>query len=166
MRERLDVWADAETSDALIARFGYAFVQPEGSLYPPILNLHRIDGDVTIDGPGGEITFRPFEVEHGRIDSLGFRIGDVAYLPDVSEFRDRTWEALKGLDCMILDCLRRSEHPSHFHLEKTLETLDRLSPKRAVLTNMHIDLDYETLIAETADRIVPAYDGLVIEANS
>jgi phosphoribosyl 1,2-cyclic phosphodiesterase len=86
-------------------RFGYAFVQPEGSAYPAILDLHAIDGDITIEGAGGAITFRPFEVTHGSIDALGFRIGDLAYLPDVSDIPEGAWPMLEDLDCWVLDAL-------------------------------------------------------------
>ncbi len=162
MRQRLPVYADGPTQNDLLSRFGYAFVQPEGSAYPPILDLHGIDGPVTIDGAGGPITFRPFEVIHGSIDSLGFRIGDLAYLPDVSDIPDTVWPVLDNLDCWVLDALRRSPHPSHAHLEKSLTWIARAAPRRAVLTNMHIDLDYRTVEAETPDHVTPAYDGMVI----
>ncbi len=165
MRERLNVWADGETCDALLARFGYAFVQPAGSAYPPILNLHTLDDTLTIDGPGGAITFQAFEVDHGNIDSKGFRIGDVAYLPDVSGLRDTSREAMSGLDWLIIDALRRDPHPSHTHLEQTLEWIAELNPKQAVLTNMHIDLDYETVLTETPDHVQPAFDGLAIDVT-
>ena len=161
-RKRLQIWADGATQEALMTRFGYVFVQPKGSSYPPILELNTIDGDVTIDGPGGAITLTPFKVRHGAIDSLGFRINDVAYLPDVAEIPDATWDALKGLDCWILDALRRDPHPTHVHLARALEWIDRAAPKRAVLTNMHIDLDYDTLEAETPPHITPAYDGMTL----
>ncbi len=160
MRQRLQVWADGDTGNQLLARFGYAFVQPKGSSYPPICELNTIDGPVTIDGAGGPITLTPFEVEHGSIDALGFRIGKAAYLPDVSDIPDDVWPALENLDLWIVDALRRDPHPTHAHLAKTLAWIDRVQPKRAVLTNMHIDLDYETLAAETPDHIQPAYDGL------
>ena len=84
MRERVKVWADGPTQDALLSRFGYAFVQPEGSPYPPILDLHGINGDITISGAGGDITLTPIEVVHGSIDALAFRVNDVLYMPDVS----------------------------------------------------------------------------------
>lgn len=164
MRQRLPVWADGDTQNNLLARFGYAFVQPKGSAYPPILDMHTIDGDVVIDGAGGAITLTPFEVDHGSISSLGFRIGDVAYLPDVSYIPAATWPALEGLDCWIVDALRRTPHPTHAHLERTLEWIAQAAPRRAVLTNMHIDLDYATVEAETPDHITPAYDGMVITA--
>ncbi len=162
MKSRVDVWADGPTQDSLLARFGYAFIQPEGSSYPAILNLHTIDGDIEISGDGGTITLTPFEVSHGNIDSLGFRIGDLAYLPDVSDMSPAAWDVLKGLDVFILDALRREPHPTHVHLDRALEWIAKSGAKRGVLTNMHIDLDYETVAAETPAHISPAYDGMVI----
>lgn len=162
MRARVPVWADGDTQNALLSRFGYAFIQPEGSPYPPILDLKTIDGAFDVDGPGGPITFHPFKVGHGSIDSLGFRIGGLAYLPDVAEIYDDAWAELEELDCWILDALRRTPHPTHAHLDRALEWIDKMAPKRAVLTNMHIDLDYATVEDETPDHITPAYDGMVI----
>lgn len=164
-KERLPIWADGPTQQALYDRFAYAFVQPEGSPYPPILDMNTIDGDVTITGAGGAITFSPFEVGHGAIDALGFRIRDVAYLPDVAEIYDAAWSALQGLDLWIVDALRRTPHPTHAHLERTLEWIEKVAPKRAILTNMHIDLDYAEVAAETPDHIEPAYDGLQIRVE-
>jgi phosphoribosyl 1,2-cyclic phosphate phosphodiesterase len=163
MRRRLPVWADPVTQDALISRFGYAFVQPEGSSYPAILDLHMLDGPINISGAGGEITLAPFRVEHGRIDALGFRIGDVAYLPDVSDIYDESWPMVEGLDIWILDALRRDPHPTHIHLDRALEWIERMKPNRAVLTNMHFDLDYNSVCEETPDHITAAFDGMVIE---
>lgn len=161
-KDRLAVWADGDTQNDLFSRFGYAFVQPEGSPYPPILEMHTIKGDVTISGEGGDITLTPFKVNHGAIDALGFRICDLAYLPDVAEMYDDSWAALEGLECLILDALRRTPHPTHLHLDKALDWIARVAPARAVLTNMHIDLDYAKVEAETPDHIVPAYDGLTL----
>ncbi|KCV81867.1 beta-lactamase domain-containing protein [Actibacterium atlanticum] len=161
-KERLPVWADGPTQESLYSRFGYAFTQPEDSPYPPILNMHTIDGDVVIDGPGGAITLTPFKVNHGAIDALGFRIGDLAYLPDVAEIYDDAWPTLDGLETFIVDALRRTPHPTHAHLDKALEWIERLAPQQAVLTNMHIDLDYATVADETPDHIRPAYDGMIL----
>ena len=161
-RERLAVWADGATQDRLYSGFGYAFMQPEGSPYPPILEMHTIDGDVTITGAGGAITFHPFKVGHGSIDALGFRVNSVAYLPDVAEIYDDAWSNLEDLDIWILDALRRTPHPTHAHLDQSLEWIERAAPRRAILTNMHIDLDYETVKTETPDHIEPAYDGLTL----
>jgi phosphoribosyl 1,2-cyclic phosphate phosphodiesterase len=163
MRERVNVWADQTTCDALLDRFGYVFIQPEGSSYPPILNLNLLNGPVRITGLGGEITFTPFEVEHGRIDALGFRIKDLVYLPDVSAMNNAAWDVLSGANCWVLDALRREPHPTHSHLEQSLEWIEKSGVPNAVLTNMHIDLDYETVLAETPDHVTPAYDGMIIE---
>jgi len=162
MRRRMPVWADAPTRERLLAGFGYAFIQPEGSTYPPILEMNTIEGDVTIDGDGGTITLCPFLVGHGGIDALGFRINDLAYLPDVADIYEDAWPLLANLDCWIVDALRREPHPTHAHLARTLEWIEQVKPRRAVLTNMHIDLDYDTLAAETQDHITPAFDGMTI----
>ncbi len=162
LRHRLKVWADGDTADSLLSRFGYAFVQPKGSDYPPILDLNLIDGPVTVEGKGGAVRLDPFPVNHGNIDALGFRIGGVAYLPDVLEMTDAAWAAVRGVDCWILDALRRTPHPSHAHLDKSLSWIKRARPRRAVLTNMHIDLDYATVDAETPAHVTPAHDGMTI----
>ncbi|MEM9306073.1 MAG: MBL fold metallo-hydrolase [Pseudomonadota bacterium] len=162
MRARLPIWADAQTLADLMQKFSYVFVQPEGSAYPPILDKNMIDGDIVIDGAGGPIRLSPFAVKHGRIDALGFRIGDLAYLPDVEQIPDNVWQMLDGLECWIVDALRRNPHPTHSHLAQTLDWIARVRPKQAVLTNMHVDLDYDTVMAETPEHIQPAYDGLTL----
>lgn len=162
MRARVPVWADGDTQNALLTKFGYAFVQPESSPYPPILDIKTISGPFDIDGPGGAINLRPFRVGHGSIDALGFRINDLAYLPDVATLTDEARAELRDLDVWIVDALRRSPHPTHSHLAQTLQWIDELAPKRAILTNMHIDLDYDTVNSETPDHITPAHDGMCI----
>jgi phosphoribosyl 1,2-cyclic phosphate phosphodiesterase len=159
---RLPVWADGLTAQALLERFGYAFTQPEGSPYPPILDLNPIDGPVTVTGAGGPVTLTPFRAEHGNIDALGFRIGPLAYLPDAVAIPDASWPILENLDCWIVDALRRKPHPTHAHLAMTLDWIARAKPARAILTNMHNDLDYDTLAAELPAHIVPAYDGMAV----
>jgi phosphoribosyl 1,2-cyclic phosphate phosphodiesterase len=160
MRARMPVWADGDTQEALFSRFGYAFVQPEGSAYPPILDMHTIEGDVQISGAGGTITLTPFEVKHGRIHSLGFRIHDLAYLPDVSDIKPEAWVTLEELDVWIIDALRRTPHPTHANLDQAVAWIEQSGARRGVLTNMHIDLDYDTVAAETPAHIEPAYDGM------
>jgi phosphoribosyl 1,2-cyclic phosphate phosphodiesterase len=163
MRRRLPVWADGPTTDALLSRFGYAFAQPQGSPYPPILDLHAIRGPFEIEGQGGPVRLVPFTVGHGTMDALGFRIGGLAYLPDVATIPDAAWPVLEGLDVWVLDALRRTPHPTHAHLALSLEWIARARPARAVLTNMHVDLDYATVEAETPPHVSPAHDGMVIE---
>jgi len=163
MRKRLSCWMNAATERTVMERFGYVFETPPGSSYPPIMERRQIDGPVSVDGPGGPVTCVPFEVPHGDIVALGFRIGPVVYTPDLSEMSDAAWSALQGADCWIVDALRRSPHPSHANLETALQWLERAALPRAYLTNLHVDLDYATVDAETPAHIHPAHDGLVLE---
>ncbi|WP_120501422.1 MBL fold metallo-hydrolase [Roseovarius sp. EL26] len=163
-KERLSVWADGDTQNELFAKFGYTFVQPENSPYPPILNMHTIHEDqaFTISGEGGDISLLPLQVNHGSIDALGFKIEGLVYLPDVAQIPDKIWPELEGLEYWIVDALRRKPHPTHTHLAQTLDWIERVKPRYGVLTNMHIDMDYQTLVDETADNVIPAYDGMQI----
>ncbi len=163
-RRRLDAWLDEPTSRAMHARFGYCFMTPPGSEYPPILNEHRLvpGKPVTIEGDGGPIAALPVLQDHGDIPSLGFRFGNVAYSADLVGMPDESAAALTGLELWIVDALRHTPHPSHFSLSQALEWIDRLKPKRAVLTNMHTDLDYDALRETLPAGVVPGYDGMQI----
>lgn len=164
-RRRTPVYMDEETHQRALEAFRYCFEKPEGSNYPPILE-HRLIGDGTpleIVGDGGTLTFEPITVTHGDIDALGYRIDNAAYIPDVSDISETALNKLKKLDILILDCLRRTPHPSHFCLEDALRWTERIQPKDAVFTNLHCDLDYMELSNELPETIQPAYDGLQID---
>ena len=164
MRNRLQVWADGDTQESLFARFGYAFVQPKDSPYPPILDMNTIHGGpFDITGAGGAIPFIPFKVNHGSIDALGFRMGPLAYLPDVAQMSDDAWAAVEGAQTWVLDALRYDPHPTHSHYSQSLDWIERSGAAEGVLTNMHIDLDYATLCADLPDQIRPAFDGMELE---
>jgi phosphoribosyl 1,2-cyclic phosphate phosphodiesterase len=113
-----------------------------------------------VDGPGGALTLTPIRVTHGNIDALGFRIGDLCYLPDVSDIPDAAWPEMAGLKLWVVDALRYTPHPTHAHLERTLGWIARARPAQAIITNMHIDLDYARLLADLPPGVIPAYDGL------
>ena len=166
MRRRIPVYADRVTSEVLQMRFGYCFQAPAGSGYPPILDMHHLQHGVstTISGPGGPVEALPFRMIHGDIEALGFRFGRIAYAPDVSAMPDESLRYLEELDVLILDALRYTRHPTHFSVAEALALIERVRPKRTILTNLHTDLDYETLRRELPSGIEPAYDGLQIEA--
>ena len=165
MRARVDVYMDDTTRAWLMTRFDYCFSTPPGSSYPPILNAHRMTAHepVIITGPGGDVNFTPLLLEHGDIPSLGFRVGNVAYSPDVIGIPARAFDELRGIDCWIVDALRRAPHPTHANLDMALGWLAEAQPALGVLTNMHVDLDYATLCRELPKGIVPAHDGMVLE---
>jgi phosphoribosyl 1,2-cyclic phosphate phosphodiesterase len=163
-RRRVDVYLDDVTARAVKGKFGYCFETPPGSEYPAILTAHRLapGTPVNVPGEGGDIEVLPVLQEHGDIGSLGFRIGRLAYSCDISGLPDGSLDALTGLDVWIVDALREAPHPSHFSLADALTWIARLKPKRAILTNLHSDLDYEALRAKLPPHVEPAYDGMQI----
>ena len=165
--QRIPVYADRMTSELLQMRFGYCFETPAGSSYPPILKMRHLQpgARVTLPGPGGTVEALPFRMIHGDIDAMGFRFGSIAYAPDVSRMPEESLPALEGLEVLILDALRYTPHPTHFSLSEALQLIERVKPKRAILTNLHTDLDYETLRRQLPPHIEPAYDGLQIETR-
>jgi phosphoribosyl 1,2-cyclic phosphate phosphodiesterase len=164
-RRRVDVYLDEPTSKVLNLRFGYCFKAPPGSEYPPIVTEHRLEPgrSVMVQGEGGSIAALPVAQEHGDIASLGFRFGQVAYSCDLSGLPGESAAAFSGLDVWIVDALRYRPHPSHFSVDDALGWIDRIKPARAILTNLHSDLDYQALRARLPANVEPAYDGLTFE---
>lgn len=163
--QRLPIHMDAATSAVVTRGFGYIFETPPGSNYPPLLDEHRIHAGhpVVLTGPGGVIEALPFDLNHGEIDALGYRIGDMAYTPDVKAIPDVSVPFLRDLDLWVIDALRYRPHPSHFSLDEAMSWLERMKPRRAVLTNLHTDMDFETLRRRLPDGVEPAYDGMRLD---
>ena len=164
-RQRVPIWADAPTLAMLKLRFAYCFESQPGSDYPPILAANEITPGKPIEavGAGGTLSAIPFCVHHGNIEALGFRVGDVAYTPDLNGIPAASVPHLQNLDLWIVDALKRTPHPSHFSLAQTLVEIERFKPRRALLTNMHVDLDFATLEAELPPSVGVAYDGLKVQ---
>jgi phosphoribosyl 1,2-cyclic phosphate phosphodiesterase len=161
-RKRIPLYLNRSTGKEILARFSYCFVSPPGSDYPPILDHHAIEAgeNRTIEGKGGPVTLSAFLVQHGNIPALGYRIGDAAYTPDVNDIPRESWPQLENLELWIIDALRYTGHPSHFSVNDALSWIDRFKPRRAILTNLHSDLDYEVLRQQMPDGVIPAYDGM------
>lgn len=163
-RRRIEVFMDEATSRDVTRKFSYVFRTPAGSQYPPLLDERRLvpGREQSFEGAGGSIVVTPFRLNHGEIDALGLRIGDVAYTPDLNGIPPESAPFLEGLAVWIVDALRYKPHPSHFSLREALAEIARFRPARAVLTNLHNDLDYATLRAELPPGIMPAYDGMTL----
>jgi phosphoribosyl 1,2-cyclic phosphate phosphodiesterase len=163
---RIPAYMDEATSRDLTQKFGYIFVTPPGSFYPPLMTEHRLRPGraVTIEGPGGPIEALPFRLEHGDMDALGFRFGNIAYTPDLHAIPPESAQYLEGLDLWIIDALRWQRHGTHLSVDQALAFVDLYRPRRAVLTDLHVDLDYDALAAVLPANVTPAYDGLEIEA--
>jgi phosphoribosyl 1,2-cyclic phosphate phosphodiesterase len=161
MGAAIALWADGATLAEIRRRFGYALTPPAepGRYYKPTLEAHEITGPFAIGG----VPLVPFEQDHGFSATLGFRIGAMAYSTDVTQLADPAFAALAGIELWIVDCMRRAPHPTHSHLAKTLEWVDRVKPRRAILTHMDHTLDFRTLSAELPAGVEPGRDGLVIE---
>ncbi len=151
------IYGDDDTIQSLRQRFGYIFASAKN--YPTIATAHAIDGPFTL----GDIEIQPFRQFHGGMETLGFRFGNVAYSTDLNDLPEQSFEILADLDVWIVDALRPKPHPTHSHLAQTLEWIERLRPKRAILTHMTWDMDYQTLCRELPAGVEPAYDGLVID---
>jgi phosphoribosyl 1,2-cyclic phosphate phosphodiesterase len=161
MRRPVPIWADRATLRQIEQRFGYTLkaLEPGSSFYKPTLEPHEIAGPFRAAG----LEIVPFEQDHGFSTTLGFRIGGFGYSTDVVELDERAFAALDGVELWIVDCLRREKHPTHSHLEKTLRWIERVKPRRAILTHMDPVLDYATLRAELPQGVEPGYDGLAVE---
>jgi len=163
-RARIPAYMDAETSASLLRRFDYVFDGQGG--YPAICDAHALPAhgtDWAVEGPSGAIPVTTFDQDHGGIRSVGYRFGGVAYSSDVVNLDEAAFEALDGVEVWIVDALRWRPHPTHAHVERTLEWIARVRPNRAILTNLHIDLDYNDLVRQLPEGVEPAYDGLRFE---
>jgi phosphoribosyl 1,2-cyclic phosphate phosphodiesterase len=166
-RQKVAVYMDEATSRAMHGRFGYCFMTPPGSEYPPIAAERRLlpGRGVSIEGQGGPIEAVPVLQDHGDIPSLGFRFGNVAYSADIKALPPESAAQLAGLDVWIVDALRKSPHPSHMNLEEALDWIGRIKPKRSILTNLHSDMDYAALKARLPANVEPAYDRMSFEVS-
>lgn len=163
-RKRIQVRMNAPTAEAVLRRFDYCFTGAEG--YPAILDgqVNLKEGQTgQVEGPGGPMPYLSLAQDHGTMPSLGFRFGKFAYCNDVVRLPDETLEQLDGLDVLVVDALRYTPHPTHANVDQALAWIERLKPKRAVLTNLHVDLDYRRLKSELPPHVEPAFDGMELE---
>ena len=160
MGQLLAIHMDEPTSDVVRRGFRYIFETPDDSQYPPLLREHRLHAGTVcaIDGPGGRLEALPFRLDHGEIEALGFRFGNVAYTPDLKTIFHESYKALEGLDLWIIDALRYTSHPTHLCVSEALELIRLFRPKRAILTNLSTEIDYASLKAELPAHVEPAYD--------
>jgi phosphoribosyl 1,2-cyclic phosphate phosphodiesterase len=161
-RQPVDVYLDEATSKLMHQRFGYCFKAPPGSEYPPIVREHQLAAGkpLLIAGQGGTITALPLLQVHGEIPSYGFRFGRLAYSCDLSMLPPESAAALTDLDTWIVDALRYRPHPSHFSVDDALAWIERIKPRRAILTNLHADLDYAALKSKLPPHVEPGFDGI------
>ena len=164
MRKRIPTYMDAHTKTFVFNRFNYCFEMPEGRVHPAILELQPLikSGDFfAIEGPGGSIDITTLGLSHGPTPSLGFIFdGKTVYTPDVWGIADDVLNLIESPEIWIVDALRYSSHPTHAHVDKSLSWLAKTKTRKAVLTNLHIDMDFDVLEKETLAGQCVAHDGM------
>ena len=161
-KSRIGVYASSSTSKNLHDKFGYCFNSNINSPYPPILKMNIIHHAQTyeINGEGGIIKITPFNQVHGNITSFGYKVNNIAYSSDINDVPFESIQFIENSDIWIVDALRWIEHPTHFHVDKALKLIEDFKVKKGILTNMHIDLDYQELNEYLPSNVIPAYDGM------
>ena len=165
MRSAIDIYGDDATLNSIESRFAYAFrmIDPKRPWISPTLTPHRFDGPFEVAG----IKVRPFAQEHGHMPSLGLRFDDAAaYSTDAHSLDEAAFETLAGVGVWIVDCIGVRPHGTHSHLEQTLDWIERIEPRLAVLTHMSHGVDYASFLAKCPAGVVPAYDGMVIDTDT
>ena len=163
VKRPLEAFATQKTLDEVIRRFGYAFApwKPPG-FYRPVLTPVPAEPGETIQVAGLDVSL--FRQGHGRIDTLGLRIGRFGYSTDVVELDDTAFQMLDGIDTWIVGCFRRSEpHWTHAWLTTVLEWVDRLQPRRTILTHMSTEMDWGWMRDNLPPGVEGGYDGMVVE---
>ena len=163
-KRRIPTYMSAPARADLLLRFEYCFVGVKS--YPAILELMpdlQPLKKIKCTGKGGDIAALPVLLEHGNIQCFGFRFGSLAYCNDVHAIPPNSFESLRGIDIFVVDALRYEEHPSHANLDTALRWAKELGVKRTILTNLHIDMDYQTLLRDLPSGVEPGYDGMKIK---
>ena len=161
-KKRIPVYGEENTLSYLQHAFGYCFKTPPSSNYPPILEANKFDANVKfiISGKDGNIEILPILQQHGDINSIGLRIGNVAYCTDISAINNEVKTKLRNLKYLILGALQYKPHNSHLSVSQALDFIAEVKPQKAYLTHMHNKLDYNKLKEILPSNVEPAYDGL------
>ena len=161
-KKTIPVYADSVTSRYLLNTFSYCFKKSFNE-YPPILNLNNIKKKMIFKANNKKISIDSIKVQHGKVNSICYIFNQkLAYISDVSEINSKDYHYFKNLKYLIIDCLWYKKHPSHLNLDETLNLINIFNPKRAILTNLHSELDYNELKKKLPKHVTPAFDGLTV----
>ena len=161
-KKPINIFADQVTSKYLKKSFSYCF-NNFSKEYPATLKLNRISNNLSIKDTRKNRKIKPIKVQHGKVHSICYIIDKkLAYISDVSKIFNKDYKYFRNLQYLVIDCLWYRNHPSHFNLEKSLEMINVFSPKKAILTNLHTDIDYVKIKKLLPKNVIPAHDGLTI----
>ncbi|MDA8093908.1 MAG: MBL fold metallo-hydrolase [Betaproteobacteria bacterium] len=155
-RAPIPIFGNETTVRDIEARFRYAFAAPGQHWDKPVLTAHAVCAP--FHAAGLEVT--PLPVLHGRLPILGYRIGDIAYITDVSEIPEATLPLLRNLDVLMLDCLHDLPHPTHMHLARSLEYAQAIAARRTYFIHMTHRMEFVAASRQLPDGVELAYDGL------
>ena len=157
-KKRIPVFGSKRTIKRLKNHYTYCFFPRLG--YKPILNAKIIKNSFKIYKNKKFLKINAFDVQHGLIKSTAYVFSKIAYISDCNYIPNKYFRYLDGLDYLIIDCLKKDKHPSHFNYNDAISIAKKINPKKTILTNLHVDLDYKKLKEKLPSSIVPAYDGL------
>jgi phosphoribosyl 1,2-cyclic phosphate phosphodiesterase len=157
-KKKIPVYGSKRTIKELKEKYTFCFLPRHG--YKPIMKANIVKGVFSIKKNNTVINFRAIDVKHGLINATGYIFNKVAYISDCNEIFQTSIKYLYNLEYLIIDCLRIKKHPSHFNYEEALNLVKMVQPKKTILTNLHVDLDYEKLKSKLPKNVIPAYDGL------
>ena len=160
-KKQIPLYGNQFTIDELNKKFQYAMTEPNGFWEVPILKPNVINEPIELFGQN----IKPIPVFHGKSLINGYRMGNIAYLTDVSKIPDTSIEQLRNLDVLLLDCLRNEPHPTHLSVKESLEVAGELKAKKTILIHMTHDLEYDALSKILPESIYVGYDGLKINVN-
>jgi len=157
-KKKIPVLGSNRTIKALIQKYTFCFFPRHG--YKPIMKTKIIKNKFIIKKDKTKLSFNAFPVNHGMINATGFLFNKIAYISDCNGIPQSSMKYLFNLDFLIIDCLRMKKHPSHFNYEEALKLIRFIKPKKSIITNLHVDLDYMYLKKNLPKNIIPAHDGL------
>ena len=157
-KKKIPIYASNRTIKELKDKYTFCFSQRHG--YKPIMKANTIKKKFLIKKDNTQLFVDAFEVEHGMIKSTGYRFDDIAYISDCNKINNSVSKKLLNLKYLIIDCLRKEKHPSHFNFDDALSFIKLVKPQKAILTNLHVDMDYFDLKRKLPKNIIPAFDGL------
>ena len=157
-KKKIPIYGSSRTINELKDKYAFCFKQRHG--YKPIMKANIVKNKFKIFNKNHNIQIEPLEVTHGMIKATGYLFDKIAYISDCNKISNKVTKKLMNLDFLIIDCLRKNKHPSHFNYDDAINFVKFVNPKKTILTNLHVDLDYYVLKKKLPKNIVPAFDGL------
>jgi phosphoribosyl 1,2-cyclic phosphate phosphodiesterase len=157
-KKKIPIYGSLRTIKELKEKYTFCFSPRHG--YRPIMKAHSIKNKFSIVKKNNILSIEEFDVTHGMIKATGYIFDKIAYLSDCNKISNKSLKKLTNLNYLVIDCLRKDKHPSHFNYDDAIDLIKLIKPKKSILTNLHVDLDYFKLKKKLPKNIIPAFDGL------